>query len=1289
MNETLYYRLSKNLLLYFFIILFTVPSILNAQIDEQKITRFYQFGNDVSIYGEWAIVGNMWVDYVDNGGNTYDNAGAVYIFKQQPNGVWVQHDYFTEQCWFTSTGEQSGMYYGQSVAITDGWAVVGAPGYDSDDDGTIGPDGVVYVYKLDNNTDTWSLFTTLSEEIAVENQFGWDVDVEGNRIVIGDKSERHDNGAGVDQHNIGCAWVYNYDNGSNSWGSGTKLTASDGWGTPGGISVGPGDEFGSSVAVYDDNILIGAENKGEQNGIDQNKGGAYLFEWDGANWAETIFDPASLVISDDFGHSVAIRNNFFIVGAPGTQGSANATGKALVYKKSGANWNLLQTLTASDGQNGDMFGYSVGVGEVGSNIKFETGAPYWDGVSISNQGAIYTNTYDIVDNTFTESQLTASDAAAGDEFGYSLAIDMSLSSDNLVVGAWMVDDVAGGDKEGAVYFYSLRTATGGLWDGAVDTDWGNPANWTDNQVPNGVTDVVIPDTATNMPIVGDLAFCRNLNIETGATLGFSGTAGVLEINGDLDVYGNFSPCDNLSTINVHSTTTFSSSDPQNMQRGSYTDVYIDKARHDDVSMQGDVEILGSIYFPSGSDYFKADLIIGNHTITLNDYIHGNDRNLYGDQNSSIIFQGDPVIAYKIPGRISKINNITLNAPNGINDIGYGSIKIYGTLYLQNGDFALQSSEIIDFYNPIGGTIDNLKPDVGSSGIQIWIWGDTPGFTLPSTFTSLGSLINYNSQTITLTNDLTVDYALMLYNGEINTNGHLVGFAPTASLWSESTITFGNGFYDENNPPQTINIEQDSAYFNSACGSVDDLTLGPNALGTSIGSTGSITVSSSLSVSSGFTIESDATGSGSFIDNTSLKNRATVNANVETFLEAGQWHYVSSPVQSETADVFYFQGSSTTWMKYWDESTTSWQYITDLNSQLEVGKGYAVWVAQNRINETAVYSGNLNRGDKNINLSYSGTDKGWNLIGNPFPSSLDWDLGTWNQVNTTGVAYVWDNGNYVSRNSIGQGTLTDGIIPIGQGFFVQANAAAASINIPEDARVHQQTAFYKSHSKDDISNYLNISVSNGTVHDKTWISFNELATDGWDDGIDALRLEGSNESPQLFSMLNNEPMSIQVFAPIEYVYKDVDLYFKSPESSEYTLQFEGNNSFENTGIWLEDKQADYWVNLMEHDSYTFIAGSNDSPNRFVLHFSKGTTGIENEIAKSESLKIQKTANGFSIKTNDDSTIKKVEIYSVNSQLIYTKSNINSTYYNAAVPSYKSVLILRVYTDNEVITRKLIN
>src|SRR5262249_37362839 len=122
---------------------------------------------------------------------------------------------------------------------------------------------------------------------------------------------------------------------------------------------------------------------------------------------------------DQFGYSVAVSGDTAIIGAAVKNSN---TGAAYVFTRSGATWAEQQELTASDGAANDKFGYSVAV----SGDTAVIGAPG----NNSAAGAAYVFTRS--GTTWTEQpKLTASDGAALDNFGASVAV----SGDAAIVGA--------------------------------------------------------------------------------------------------------------------------------------------------------------------------------------------------------------------------------------------------------------------------------------------------------------------------------------------------------------------------------------------------------------------------------------------------------------------------------------------------------------------------------------------------------------------------------------------------------------------------------------------------------------------------------------------------------------------------------------------------------------------------------------------------------------------------------------------------------------------------------------
>ncbi len=197
------------------------------------------------------------------------------------------------------------------------------------------------------------------------------------------------------------------------------------------------DYFGNSVSISEDYALIGAPYD-DDNG--SHSGSAYIFFFDGSNWIEqaklTATDGAE---GDQFGYSVSISNGYAVIGALMDDDNGDRSGSAYIFKRNGTSWVEQTKLTASDGTSYDQFGYSVSISENYAII----GAPCYD---YDDSGSAYIFEYNGI-SWIEQVKLTASDAAEEDFFG----IAVSISGDYTVIGAAGDDD--SGDRSGSAYIF--------------------------------------------------------------------------------------------------------------------------------------------------------------------------------------------------------------------------------------------------------------------------------------------------------------------------------------------------------------------------------------------------------------------------------------------------------------------------------------------------------------------------------------------------------------------------------------------------------------------------------------------------------------------------------------------------------------------------------------------------------------------------------------------------------------------------------------------------------------------
>jgi hypothetical protein len=345
----------------------------------------FDFGWSVDISGSTAVVG---APFCNHG----TCPGGVYVFVNS-GGVWSQQAKLTDPDGLEMDA------FGQNFALSGSTLVVGVPIKNQ-------AAGVAYVFVRSRGI--WSQPAELTaSDAAAADHFGWSVAVSGSTIVVG---------AFGKNANTGAAYVFVKAGGV--WSQRAELTAADG---------ASGDEFGWSAAVSGSTAVVGAALRNNATGA------SYVFVRSGGVWSQQAELTASDgVANDSFGFRVAISGPTVVVAAPYKD---TDTGTAYVFARSGGVWSQRAKLTASDGKLRDDFGWSVDV--AGPTVV--VGAPFKDA---QNAGAAYV----FVNSGGVWSQvakLTASDAAAYDQFGNSVALDRSTA----VFGA------PGHGSQGAAYVF--------------------------------------------------------------------------------------------------------------------------------------------------------------------------------------------------------------------------------------------------------------------------------------------------------------------------------------------------------------------------------------------------------------------------------------------------------------------------------------------------------------------------------------------------------------------------------------------------------------------------------------------------------------------------------------------------------------------------------------------------------------------------------------------------------------------------------------------------------------------
>ena len=540
------------------------PIAQQAYLKASNAGQVDYFGYAVAVSGDTVVIGAYGEDgsaTVVNGptDGVLRNSGAAYVFVRN-GGTWMQ------QAYLKASNSSEDDYFGEAVAISEDTIIIGARRRDTTPaeytgqpgDSRLGS-GAAYVFV--RNGTTWSQQAYLkASNFNGGDYFGHSVAVAGDTLVVGaiyeDSSTVTVNSV-PDESAVKSGAAYVFERTGTAWIEQAYLKATN---------AGAGDEFGTSVAVSGNTILVGAvwEDGGSSgvNGVSDDaltsSGASYVFVRNGVTWSQQAYLKASNTGEGyRFGNSVALSGDTAVVGSytedsrtTGVNSTPNengeSSGAAYVFVRDGENWSQQAYLKASNTFPTDYFGYSVSISEntlvVGAHLEKSSTT----GVnSTQNFGAFHSGAaYVFVRNGITWSEqayLKASNTGENDHFGYSVGI----SGDTVVIGAPEEDSGSTGVnsipderfiRAGAAYVFSVEPPPPEF---NYSTTLGNVTITGYNGLGG---DVVIPRTLDGNPVtaIGDYAF-QNKNTITSVVV----PEGVTHIR-----IGAFSNCMGITSVTL-------------------------------------------------------------------------------------------------------------------------------------------------------------------------------------------------------------------------------------------------------------------------------------------------------------------------------------------------------------------------------------------------------------------------------------------------------------------------------------------------------------------------------------------------------------------------------------------------------------------------------------------------------------------------------------------------------------------------------------------------------------------
>ncbi len=316
------------------------------------------FGRAVAVSGDTVVVSAAGAKGKQDG---VPFVGAVYVFVREGT-TWRQ------QARLTVPGSDDYTRFGASLAISGDTLVIGAESEKRAGAQAGGEEilmaGAAYVFVRDGGK--WSQQARLEASNAkYKSHFCGSVAISGDTLIvgaIGDNSASGGVNGDQSDHSLvsaGAAYVFRRE--GTKWSQQAYLKAP---------KPGEFDEFGTSVAISGDTAVVGATGAKAGNAKsgekDDGPGAAFVFVRADGKWvAQASLTPPNFEGGEEFGCSVAISGEHLVVGAKQTRDRTdkqrNHPGAAHVFTRKASTWDRGTPIMASNPENGDLFGGSVAI----------------------------------------------------------------------------------------------------------------------------------------------------------------------------------------------------------------------------------------------------------------------------------------------------------------------------------------------------------------------------------------------------------------------------------------------------------------------------------------------------------------------------------------------------------------------------------------------------------------------------------------------------------------------------------------------------------------------------------------------------------------------------------------------------------------------------------------------------------------------------------------------------------------------------------------------------------------
>lgn len=313
--------------------------------------------------------------------------------------------------------------------------------------------------------------------------------------------------------------------------------------------------------------------------------------------------------------------------------------------------------------------------------------------------------------------------------------------------------------------------------------------------------------------------------------------------------------------------------------------------------------------------------------------------------------------------------------------------------------------------------------------------------------------------------------------------------------------------------------------------------------------------------------------------------------------------------SHSASMFYYNTATTAYIAFPKSPQNN-------TATFAVGRGYSAFVNQNTLPGPATiqWSGVINQGTLSLPVQYSGNpNTSWNLIGNPYPSTINWNnTSGWTSTNVAEAIAVKDNSTGVFQyypDAGGNETFNVGMIAKGQAFWVRTTGANPVLQINETAKSSETIGtFYRVAQPTEPTDRIMLSLSNGSTSDRTYYKIVNGAVESIDN-FDAPKMTNDGIGTLNFSSFMKKSNLTMAINAVDKITCGDTIKLKvngangqSLAAGNYTISFSSNGIMNRFSWTLRDTYLKSEISISDAGAYSFAVTSvsaSKSANRFQL------------------------------------------------------------------------------------------